>query len=77
MQVDWRAFQANHRDEWLACLKKTFHALDKDGTGRVGIDDITALLQDKLPENEVGGRGIGGGHWQEGGGAVAELTCLA
>lgn len=29
-QIDWRTFQANHRDEWLACLRNTFQEIDAD-----------------------------------------------
>ena len=29
-QVDWRTYQANHRDEWLACLRHTFQGIDAE-----------------------------------------------
>ncbi len=48
-----RSFQANHREEWLACLRKAFDGLARQTDGRIGEDQIVALLKDKLPEEEV------------------------
>ena len=53
VQVDWRAFQANHRGEWLSCLRKTFQDLDVDQSGRLSTETLVRLLSDKLPEGEV------------------------
>jgi len=52
-QVDWREFQANHREEWLDCLQSAFAGLDKNGDGRISAEEIVGLLRDKLPEEEV------------------------
>lgn len=51
--MDWRAFQANHRDEWLDCLRKTFEAIDVDRDGNVQVKELVDLLSSKLPESEV------------------------
>lgn len=48
-----REFQANHRGEWLACLRSAFQGLDANADGRIGTEEIVALLKDKLPEEEV------------------------
>ncbi|MEW5299911.1 MAG: hypothetical protein WDW36_002881 [Sanguina aurantia] len=53
MDVDWHEFEVNHRDEWLACLRKTFSTLDVDGDGLLQVDELIAVLRDKLPEDEV------------------------
>lgn len=53
MQIDWRAFQANHRAEWLECLRAAFAGLDSDRDGRVHVEELMRLLQDKLPEDAV------------------------
>ncbi len=48
-----REFQANHRDEWLACVRKAFDGLACKTDGKIREDQIVALLRDKLPEEEV------------------------
>eukprot|EP00798_Chlamydomonas_sp_ICE-L_P012360 gene12360-15541_t len=53
-QVDWRAFEANHREEWTKCLMKTFEDIDTSKTGRINMGEIMRLLGEKLPEEEVG-----------------------
>lgn len=50
-------FQRNHREEWLSCLRAAFNDLDRNQDGRVRADEIEALLREKLPEEEVRGRG--------------------
>ncbi|GIL95565.1 hypothetical protein Vretimale_1571, partial [Volvox reticuliferus] len=54
-QVDWRTFQANHRAEWLDCLRKAFEDLGGGSgpDGRVSLDQLMAALHEKLPEEEV------------------------
>ncbi|GIL43935.1 hypothetical protein Vafri_1520 [Volvox africanus] len=54
-QVDWRTFQANHRAEWLDCLRKAFEGLGGGSgpDGRVSLDQLMAALHEKLPEEEV------------------------
>ncbi|KAG1662768.1 hypothetical protein FOA52_006794 [Chlamydomonas sp. UWO 241] len=52
-QADWRSFEVNHRDEWLACLRKTFEGLDVLGSGRVRAEQLVEILGPKLPEGEV------------------------
>ena len=51
--MDWRSFQANHRDVWLSCLKSTFEGIDGGKDGRINADQLINLLKDKLPEEEV------------------------
>ena len=52
-QVDWRQYQNNHRDEWLACMRSTFEGLDIDRDGLIGSEQLVELLREKLPEEEV------------------------
>lgn len=52
-QIDWRSFQANHRAEWMECLRAAFAGLDSDHDGRVRVEQLVTLLADKLPEEEV------------------------
>ncbi|GFR39841.1 hypothetical protein Agub_g336 [Astrephomene gubernaculifera] len=54
-QVDWRSFQANHRSQWLDCLRKAFAELGggQGPGGRVTVEQLVAALSDKLPEEEV------------------------
>lgn len=38
--MDWSSFQANHREEWLALLRKTFASLDSDKDGVLRAEDM-------------------------------------
>eukprot|EP00879_Flechtneria_rotunda_P029269 GHRR01031594.1.p1 GENE.GHRR01031594.1~~GHRR01031594.1.p1 ORF type:complete len:171 (+),score=7.72 GHRR01031594.1:266-778(+) len=46
-------YQANYREEWLACLRSTFEAMDVDKDGRLKPEDILEAIKAKLPEAEV------------------------
>ncbi|KAG2495634.1 hypothetical protein HYH03_006234 [Edaphochlamys debaryana] len=54
-QVDWRSFQANHRAEWMQCLRHAFEELGggAGGAGAISVEQLEAALNDKLPEEEV------------------------
>ena len=51
-QIDWAALQAD-RAAWLARARSAFRALDADGDGVCGVDEIVACLARKLPLGEV------------------------
>lgn len=48
-QVDWRDLQINHRDEWLASLRRTFEEMDTDKDGVLDKDELTSMLANRLP----------------------------
>jgi hypothetical protein len=50
------ALQANHRGEWMECLRRAFEELGGGGGGeggRLRVDTLVEALADKLPEDEV------------------------
>ena len=52
-QVDWKEIQANHRDEWLVSLRKTFDEMDQDKDGVLDKEELASLLASRLPSEEA------------------------
>lgn len=82
-QVDWRTFQANHRAEWMSCLRKAFEELGGGAGpgGALSLEALMAALNEKLPEEEVGGsRTAEGAAWVRrrgaGWGVLSDKPCV-
>ncbi len=55
--------QQDHRERWLGLARRAFADLDGDQDGLVRVEDMVAVLREKLPPAEVrrwaGGRADG------------------
>lgn len=52
-QIDWRATQQNHAEQWLASVQKVFQSFDTDRDGVIAYEQILECLRSKVPASEV------------------------
>ena len=52
-QIDWRATQQNHAEQWLASVQKVFQSFDTDKDGIIAYEQILECLRSKVPSSEV------------------------
>mmetsp|Transcript_4670 Transcript_4670/g.10122 ORF Transcript_4670/g.10122 Transcript_4670/m.10122 type:complete len:774 (+) Transcript_4670:212-2533(+) len=52
-QVDWKELQQQHKERWIAMVRRTFASLDQDNDGVLKASEIIEALGQNLPESEV------------------------